>query len=423
MINCRFVINLELQELEDTGKMDFGELSRKVEALTKELDYYKQTNAELNTTINLFCDEQREIQKELRRLKKSIETLDLGVTITSLDGIIEYINPALAKMHGYTVDELMGKHAIMLAKPNSRKQVSMVDLDNIETWRRERENITKEEKVFPVQLISTPIKDPAGNPTGIITITEDISDRKKDEKVLKDSEEILREQNVTKDKFFSILAHDLRSIFNTLIGSSELLVNNSDNLSYSEIEEFQQYIYQTAKTGFNLLQNLLDWSRLQRGVLQPAPVKLHVFHLTDDIVHVFNNTALAKEISLVNEVDEKVHIYADKQMISTVLRNLISNAIKFTHRGGYVYIKTEIVDTLTLKISVVDTGVGIEPEKLDNLFKAEENESTTGTEQEKGTGLGLMLCKEFVEINGGRVQVSTELGVGSIFSFTAPLSK
>ncbi len=229
----------------------------------------------------------------------------------------------------------------------------------------------------------------------------------------------LQELNATKDKFFSIIAHDLKNPFNSILGFSDLLVVNSPNYSVEKIQKFAQNIHNVSKNTFILLENLLEWSRLQTGKLTPNLVKVDLAELSLEVQLLCEPIALSKNITLELDIDSSVFVIADKQMLHTVIINLVTNAFKFTHPGGIVKIITQNLKNEVLFI-ISDTGIGIEPEYLENLFSIDCELSKDGTEKEKGTGLGLILCKEFIEKQHGKIWVESKLGKGSEFKFTIP---
>ena len=249
----------------------------------------------------------------------------------------------------------------------------------------------------------------------------DISERKRAEEILINSEIQLRELNATKDKFFSIIAHDLKSPFNSIIGFSNLLIEQIHKKDYDGIAEYATIIRNSSQGAMDLLQNLLEWSRSQTGRMEFNPEYVEIVTLIDESIHLLVNSAQQKSIALSKELPRKAIAFADKAMISTILRNLISNAIKFTNPEGAIIISAEQKQN-ELLISVTDNGVGIKKEVIEKLFRIEEGFSTIGTKNEKGTGLGLILCKEFIEKHGGKIWVESKAGKGSRFCFTIPKS-
>lgn len=229
----------------------------------------------------------------------------------------------------------------------------------------------------------------------------------------------LEELNATKDKFFRILAHDLRSPLTSLLGGLSVLGHENNQDDPETNMQIVEMLKSSVKKGLKLLKNLMDWSSLQTSVFPFQPVDINLKELVEENLAILRNLATDKSIVLICKIDDQVSVFADKNMISSVIRNLVSNAIKFTNRDGKVEITTKELNAFQ-EISVQDSGVGIEAELLDNLFKIEKTTSTKGTSGEKGTGLGLLLCKEFVEKHGGAIRIDTERGKGSCFSFTVP---
>lgn len=222
-----------------------------------------------------------------------------------------------------------------------------------------------------------------------------------------------------KDKFFSIIAHDLRGPINGIIGLTELLLEKDNQLKPKETNEFIQLIHQSSKNAFSLLDNLLTWAKSQTGSLIFNPKKTTINSITDKTIHLLENIAQNKNITIRSEIDSNEHVVADKDMLETIFRNLISNAIKFTKNDGEVILSMK-KENNQIVFSVRDNGIGIAPDKIDDLFAIDQKNTTTGTNNETGTGLGLMLCKEFVEKHGGKIWVSSELGKGSTFMFSIP---
>lgn len=240
------------------------------------------------------------------------------------------------------------------------------------------------------------------------------------EKVNKQNKE-LQELNETKDKFFSIISHDLKGPLNSLTSFSSLLMNHTDSMSKEEIQMLAKDLDGSLKNLFALLENLLEWARSQTGNIELKPVRLALSEIVDSTFKVLEKSAGNKEIKLKNLIQDSSFAYADKNAISTVIRNLVSNAVKFTPQGGQIEVScTEWQDSV--EISIKDNGVGMPADVVEKLFKIGQKHSTKGTANEKGTGLGLILCKEFVEKNGGKIWVKSELNQGSEFIFTLPLS-
>jgi signal transduction histidine kinase len=227
----------------------------------------------------------------------------------------------------------------------------------------------------------------------------------------------LRELNAAKDKFFSIIAHDLRDPFNALIGGFDLLLLSYDRLSEDKKKEYLDMMKATAYNTLNLLNNLLAWSGVRTGRLVCNPEIIHIRNIVNGVLLLLNKNAVNKNIRLTSLIREYTSAYADRNMTTTVIRNLVSNAVKYTKEGGSIVIDAEEHGEFW-EISISDTGIGISPENIEKLFRIDIRYSTPGTAEERGTGLGLNLCKELVERNGGKIGVISEAGKGSRFYFT-----
>lgn len=225
--------------------------------------------------------------------------------------------------------------------------------------------------------------------------------------------------NVSKDKFFSIIAHDLKSPFNSIIGFSQLLEESVQEKDFENVELFSKIILQSSNRAMDLLSNLMQWAQSQTGRIEYKPTSVNLISIINEIGNLFKPIAEQKSIAIISELPSEIDSFCDENMIKTVLRNIISNAIKFSKPGGVIKI-TAIDLKNGIKVSVSDSGIGIPEDRIGNLFKIDENYSTEGTLNEQGTGLGLILCKEFIEKHGGEIWVESELGVGSTFSFTIP---
>jgi len=223
----------------------------------------------------------------------------------------------------------------------------------------------------------------------------------------------------TKDKFFSIIAHDLKNPFNTLLGFSSLLKEQLKSRDYIKAENFSDQIYQASRQGFNLLNNLLDWSRSQTGVMEYSPEQFNLEAMIDEISLLYAPVADQKFLHMRIEIQSGLIIFADRNMLNTVLRNLISNAIKYSYKQGEITIKVKVKKDET-EVSVSDTGTGIKKDRMDELFRLDSSYTETGTDGERGTGLGLVLCKDFIDQHKGRIWVDTNPGKGSTFNFSIP---
>lgn len=227
----------------------------------------------------------------------------------------------------------------------------------------------------------------------------------------------LEELNATKDKFFSIIAHDLKNPFTGLVSLSEFLLKSIDEIERDELIDCLQGMHTTSKQACNLLENLLQWARSQTGHIKCTPGRIEVKKLVERNVDLFKKIALEKNIAICCDIKDTPSVYADGDMLNTIMRNLLSNAIKYTHAKGLITIDAKTKEGF-VEFTIADNGIGIRSQDIAKLFKIDISFSTLGTAREQGTGLGLILCREFVERNGGKIWVESTFGKGSNFKFT-----
>ncbi len=227
----------------------------------------------------------------------------------------------------------------------------------------------------------------------------------------------LKEEIATRDRFFSIIAHDLRSPLASIIMASEVMHKKVSQFNTDNLLKYTENIYNISKNTFTLLENLLEWSKFKTGSLTVNPAKFNINDSVMRVVSLYHQIAENKNIELSAFKGPDIQVYADPDMVNSVLRNLISNALKFTSDGGKVAISIDDGEEFVF-VHIRDNGTGIKPEKLDTLFDIGHVSSQRGTSNEKGTGLGLMLCRDFVNENGGQIMVESQFGVGSTFTFT-----
>jgi PAS domain S-box-containing protein len=236
----------------------------------------------------------------------------------------------------------------------------------------------------------------------------------------------LSKMNESKDKLFSLISHDLRSPFNSLLGFSEILTTEYDSLTHDEVKEYLTVIYEASKNLYSMTNNLLQYSRFQIGRFEFQPVEIDITKLLKNNINLLKGNAIRKEIAMSVNLNADVLIYADEDMLNSTVQNIISNAIKFTQRGGEVKINTEIIpffdEATHVKVTIEDNGIGISRNDLRKIL-SEEIITSPGTEREYGTGLGLLIVKEFVEKNGGKIEVKSKVNQGTSFSFTLPVSE
>ena len=238
---------------------------------------------------------------------------------------------------------------------------------------------------------------------------------------LRKSEKNLMELNATKDKFFSIISHDLKNPFSSLLSISDLMVDSFNDTEEEDHKAGFKKINQSVKHLLDLLENLLTWSRSQRGRIKYDPVRFNLSNLVQENINLHRLLAERKGIMLLSSQQDEIYAYGDRDMINSVIRNLVTNAVKFTHKDRKVEIQLKAREK-NIEVKIVDEGIGIATEQVEKLFRIDEKFKSTGTAGEKGTGLGLIICKEFVEKNGGEITVKSAPGKGSVFSFTVPMA-
>lgn len=355
-----------------------------------------------------------DLESEEEKFNKAFRMAPYAILLTRKeDGKIFEVNDSFFRLTGYQPEEVIGETTLGL-----KVWANETDREKIVSTLSKNEAVTSKEFLFRKKsgelltgLISS-VNIDVSNKQVILSMIVDITDRK----VI---EEKLIEMNATKDKFFSIIAHDLKSPFNSILGLSEILSDQIKEKDYGEAEKISKVIHHAASKAMELVVNLLEWSRSQTGRIEYTPEYLHADLLIREIVGLFQASFEHKDIRLDIDLAKNSIIFADKAMISTVVRNLISNAIKFSRRGGIIEIKS-IQSKTDWIFTIRDEGVGMKEKDLSQLFRIDKSFSTKGTENETGTGIGLILCKEFVERNNGKISVSSKPGIGSIFTITIP---
>lgn len=279
------------------------------------------------------------------------------------------------------------------------------------------------EYTLPVAGLGDRIYEARMMPSGeneVTAIVRDITEKKAEEREMIVKNEQLREINAEKDKFFSIIAHDLRSPFNAFLNYTQLMAEDIQTLSLDQLQKMATSMRRSALNLWSLLENLLEWSRLQRGIATFEPGEFRIHEVVTDCLEAFQTSAQLKEVSISTTIPERMEVYTDLHMLETIVRNLVSNALKFTPRGGKIAISATNATPGFVEVSVNDSGIGMPPDILNNLFRITEINGRKGTEGEPSTGLGLILCREFIEKSGGSIRINSTEGKGTTVSFTLP---
>ncbi|MBP6740106.1 MAG: hybrid sensor histidine kinase/response regulator [Leptospiraceae bacterium] len=338
---------------------------------------------------------------------------------------------------GYNISvATSGKEALESVKAKTPDlillDIQMPEMDGFEVCKNLKSNpSTKEIPVIFLTAVTDPEKIVHGFELGAVDyITKPLNPAELFMRVathieIKESRTKLEELNATKDKFFKIIAHDLRNPFAGIMGLSEIMENElKDNgkLNESTFLQYSQLIFNSAKSALSLIENLAQWAKSQTGEIVVSPRNLPFNNLLLNTLPIVTSNAFNKNIILEKNISDQDIVFADEALSNMIIRNLLTNAIKFTHPGGKIIVSTKMEGDF-LEISISDTGIGISPKNLSKIFRIDSKFSSLGTNKEKGTGLGLILCQEFVEKQGGTIRVESELGKGSKFTFTLPLGK
>jgi len=356
-------------------------------------------------------------------------TVKDAIFIQDRDGVILEANEGASKMYGYPRYYFKGKRPSVFSAYGEGDldyiQISFEKAFNGEPQKFEFWGKRSNGEIFPKEIFL--YKSTFMGKDVIFALANDITERKKAEAQLEAYTVQLQELIETRDKVYSIVAHDLRSSFNSILGLSELLSEDWLLLDEDRKQLFAKNIFVAADGSFKLLQNLLDWSKHQSGLLDYDPISFDMCGAINETLSLYRLQSSRKNILIQSEITSASYVYADVNMVQSILRNLISNAIKFTSEDGRVWItKSEILEEdskIMICISVHDNGIGISQDRIDKLFDSRINNSTSGTANEPGTGLGILICKEMAEQNRGKFWVESEPGVGSVFSFTLPLER
>lgn len=369
--------------------------------------------------------EERKADFRINQLSKALDKLSTYVYIKDLEGRYLYANNQTLKLFNLTEETVYGNDDSHFQSPEAYKKIKELDKRVLiygEDTEAELSLLLPDGSERVYKEVKTPIFDnnTGSEIIGLCGISTDITEIKQSQRILKDNEKQLREFNATKDKFFSIIAHDLRSPFTNILGLAQLLAECIKNENHEDIEQYAALIQDSTERGLKLLSSLFQWAQSQSGQIKFNPENFDVTSLVKEITELKASFADQKTIQISYEVPEKMSISADKEMVRTVLRNLVYNAIKFTNPGGKIRITAE-QNQNEITMAVIDNGVGIDESAINKLFLIEENISSAGTNNETGTGLGLILCKEFVEMHKGRIWASSAIGQGSEFKFTLPV--
>jgi len=362
------------------------------------------------------------LKESEEKFRNFFENSIVGKSMTTIDGKLN-TNKAYCDLLGYEKHELSKLKWQDITHPGdiqgNQEIIDRIISGEMDSFQWEKRYIHKKGHTIWVHINITLERDKAGVPLYFITSVVDITEKKRNEEEILLKNEELTLINAEKDKFFSIITHDLRGPFNSIMGFTQLLAEIVNEKNSPEIIEYSDIILKSSEKAMELLNNLMEWTRSQTGRMKYNPEYFELNVFLQPVLHLFDEIAGQKSILISKNLPTSAPVFADKAMMGTIFRNLISNAIKFTQEGGEVTISAEVSHN-NLTVAVMDNGIGIPKESIKRLFRIDQNFSTQGTSKESGTGLGLILCKEFVDKNKGKIWVESEEGKGSTFYFTIP---
>lgn len=329
------------------------------------------------------------------------------------------VNDPFAKFFEIDKDDIIGKNDLHFLSEKAADICKSSDLQVLSS-----DKLVKTDELLKNKILTThKFKVPLGKGIyGVGGSIRDVTEQRLAKQQLMIQAEELKELNATKDKFFSIISHDLRNPFQAFLGLSNILAEELPNLQLEEIQKIASSMKNSAENLANLLENLLIWSQTQRGVIKFNPTKINLKKGIDSIISFVGEMAKNKLIEIRSNVNESLNIYADEQMFDSLLHNILFNALKFTKRNGEIKITAELNNDNFVQISVSDNGIGMDQNMLENLFKLDVQENRKGTEGEPSTGLGLIICKEYIEKHNGSIWAQSADNIGSTFHFTLPVS-
>jgi PAS domain S-box-containing protein len=422
--------NDEITWLTVNGIPIFDSANNIKKAIINFIDITKRINTE--EELKKQNREHVELNKELEITKEKyrqlIDFMPIGVSITDKDGNLTENNRKASELLGITKEEHNGREIDSEVWKIIRRDGSNMPPSEFASVRALKnnefvENVEKglEKKDGSITWLNVSAT-PKTFEEGLIISYIDISGKIDKENLLLKYTNKLKEANLTKDKFISIMTHDLRSPFTAIKGFSTIMEENLAKGNYRNLSIYSNAINRASNQVINLLENLTLWSRSQSNSIKFKPSTIEFEKIAEETIKLLDANLTLKNIKISTEIEENQTIWADKSMLSTILRNLIGNAIKFSVKGKEILLKSFNTDSHTI-IQVIDNGIGIDKKEIENLFKIGTNNSRKGTEKESGTGLGLIITKEFVDMHNGSIEVNSQVNKGSIFTIKLPLGE
>jgi PAS domain S-box-containing protein len=351
---------------------------------------------------------------------------DYSIFTTDKELRINSWSAGSAKIFGYTTDEVMGKHCeIIFTDEDKKNDITKI---KIETALKEgrvadsRWHVCKDGSQFYAYGLIFPLTDKAGELLGFVKILRDLTERKKSEEAIQKYIKELEEINTHKENILAILSHDLRSPLSTIVGIANYLKSDIDHMTHNEVKHMVDILNNASIDELNMLDYLLEWARIKFASDIFSPTKIDLGKYVRRVFDTLFESAASKTIHLQNEIKEKITVFADEKMLFSILQNLVSNAIKYSHQGGTVSISATINDNKAM-VQVKDTGIGMSKERQEKLFTPQVKTLSKARDEDRGAGIGILLVKGFLERNGGKIWVESVKGEGSTFYFTLPINE
>lgn len=388
--------------------------------MESETELLKERIKGLEIENSILKEQQIEVNQAKELYLKIFEDFPALIWRARLDKLCDYFNRTWLDFTGRTMEQEFGNGWTEGVHPDDFDyclKIFITAFDNRESFEMDYRLKNKFGKYCWIKDFGRPFYDLNNEFLGYIGSCYDITEKKEAEILIFQQNEELKKLNNDKDQIISILAHDLKSPFYTLLGFTRLLSKNIHKYDNERIVNYSNQIHESAENTFHLLEDLLLWARAQSDKFVLDRQNLDLKEISNEIIEILMPSAKSKQITLNNHISEEVPVFADKNMVKTIIRNLISNAIKFTDTNGQIDIYTK-QNEAEITITISDNGIGIDHNNIANLFNKSQIFTTTGTDDEKGTGLGLVLCKEFVEEHGGKIWVESLEEKGCKFNFT-----
>ncbi len=382
-----------------------------------------------NTTgvVLVFSDSTEKYRAQMllkeseEKYRQAFQTSSDAININRRDGAYIDVNEGFTNITGFTQEDVAGKFSteinIWAIPEDLEKMIAGIKekgfIKNLESKFRCKDGSLKT-AIISANIIVL------NNEPHILTIARDITERKQAEDEIKLKSKELSKSNAEKDKFFSIIAHDLRSPFNGFLGLTQIMSEELQSLTMTEVQEIAADMSKSANNLYRLLENLLKWAQIQQGMISFNPEVIQLDLVVGESIDMIQESAKNKDIELVTDIPAGLVAFADTNMLQSIIRNIFSNAVKFTPKGGKINLSAKASGNKCIEIAIQDSGIGMDQMLIDNLFRIDVKTSRLGTESEPSTGLGLLLCKEFVEKQGGKIWVESKEGSGSTFYFTIP---